>query len=932
MYGFKSFVDKTELEFNTSMTAIVGPNGCGKSNICDSIKWVLGEQSAKSLRGSRMEDVIFHGTDTRKPLAMAEVSLFMDNSDGSLPIDYQDVMVTRRLFRSGESEYLINNSICRLKDVEELFLDTGAGHKSYSVIEQGQLALVLSIKPSDRRLLFEEAAGIAKFKARKEEALRKLEATEQNLLRINDIISEVKRQIGSIERQAKRAEKYKELQTELKSLEIKLGCRQYQEFQKEITVAEQSLDREKAETEGLSASISASEAKAQELRLKSLEEEKILMKHSEDIHRIDTELERTESAINLRKERLANFEDNKRRAALEIEMQEKKILGLEKREQEIRMELSKLSEESMTADADLKEGNTATAKVSSDLTSKEVELEKMRTETFDILNRLSQVRSQTTALEANAGHVKAQIAKVKQEMQTVSGGKLQLAELERVFSQIKQKTEALSEDVKNSGRDVPKAAEISSRLQDILYLAGQVEELLKILKNETMLWDERVNAMDAEKNNLEAEIEEMTAENEKLRKTLSELEKEYAVKQNMLEKLQNEIDAARRDKEETGKRLTQTEVRIAKMSQQVQHLQQEMFRMDESAEESRQRVKELRTELDSGGTNKEKWTREIKEDEGKIDRLFAEKDKLEKLRQEQEQVRFSVQESLAETEKDISRVRHEREKKETGLYQLEMKKAQIKMQLDNMVEKLQREYRINIADDSSFGDVQVKDDRTTDEIKAETEKIFQKINEIGAVNLVAMEEYEELSKRFEFLTTHEKDLRDAKESLHNVINNINQTTRKLFKETFDKVRENFRQVFKRLFQGGESDLMLVDEADLMETGIDIVARPPGKRLQNIMLLSGGESALTAVALLFALFMVKPSPFCILDEIDAPLDEANVIRFTELLKEFAARTQFIIITHNKKTMEVVDTLYGVTMEEAGVSRIISYRLAPEVKAV
>lgn len=932
LYGFKSFVDKTELDLSSRLTAIVGPNGCGKSNVSDSIRWVMGEQSAKSLRGGRMEDVIFHGTATRKPLGMAEVSLVIDNTDGSLPIDYSEVVISRRLFRSGESEYLINNSACRLKDVEELFLDTGAGHHSYSILEQGQLDLVLSIKPADRRFLFEEAAGIAKYKARKEEALRKLEATEQNLLRLSDIIAEVKRQINSIERQAKRAEKYREVQQELKTIELRLANKQYNGWQNEISRAEHVIAQARAQAEQFSTRVSVTDAQVQELRLNALEKEKNLAKCMADIHYIDTELGRADGNIGLLRERLANLDSSKHKASAEIELLGKKLLNSGQRQQKVRFELTGLETENAKLTPELEEQKNNSAKIKSDLSVFSQELEKTRTGLFEVLEQLSRLRNQLSAIEASVNHLKKRQDSLARDMEQVSGGKLQLIEIKNNCEQSRRKMEDLASALQSVKplENTENWAGVLSQARDLVYLLSQINEMLEALDKETLLWDNRVMAMDEERRKLEAERAELNNNQKTLKEHIVELEKKYAEKQSRQHALQQSIDKLHVSEQEISRNLADAEVRLAQFGPQVQHRQQELFRLDSENEENDFRIKQLRQELDSVDSNKDKWQKEIKELEAKIEQLFAKKEELEKQKKAQEEDKNALTQKLSDLERSISQNRREWDRKNQEISQFELSNGQTRMYCDNLVEKIKREYQIDLSSASAAepalpGASETETAMGIEEMKSEVERLNLKLKEIGPVNLVAMEEYEELSKRHEFLSAQEQDLRQAKDSLHDVITNINQTTRKLFQDTFDRVRENFKKVFQRLFQGGEADLMLVDEADLMETGIEIVARPPGKRLQNITLLSGGEKALTAVALLFALFMVKPSPFCILDEIDAPLDEANVLRFAELLKEFVEKTQFILITHNKRTMEEVEILYGITMEEAGVSRVISVRL-------
>ncbi len=1211
--GFKSFADKTTLNFQPGVTAIVGPNGCGKSNVSDAIRWVLGEQSAKALRGGEMADVIFNGTDGRKPLGMAEVSLTIGGVDeehlraAGVEIAYSEVTVTRRVFRDGGSEYFINKTSCRLRDIQQFFMGTGIGRTSYSIMAQGNITQILSSKPEDRRLIFEEAAGITKFKAQKKESLRKLEYTEQNLLRVADLVREVKRQIGSLQRQAGKARRYKQISEELQHLDTQLSRHQFDVLQAEIRERESAAEKLRGEIEASAAEVLRGEDEITQLRQRLSELEHTIAGMQQRGLELKGEIERHESRIHFNQERVREVSAQDEKALSEIAQadersqvaqQEWTVIGekLEAAEanlaglreavqqkqlavQEIEMQLRNLQEalrqaqsSAFSAAQDLnrakneltaldlqKQGNIVRleklsaekiqleeermrlegrlSEFAADVESQKLnvqvqrgtveERQKRLKEIQEELNRAGQQqdvllrqqaekRSRLNVLEQlEAGHEgfsAGSVAALKQSqgvlgsladkirvpdqfitaIETALGHHLQL-----VLTEQSQDARAILNDlqINRKGRasiapmqfvgageatapigewtapelngaplEAVAAVQCDPAVRPLIQrLLGQTR-LVNDLDAATAAWNEtnggcdfvtltgeflsrhgvytggalaasgngkapgsilgrknqilelqtalsqlleqvaevsrRKGQLQSEQTELQASLQEAQTElrasevavathegevralqnserllNQKIEtviyeiETLAGQEKEglekraaLAARAAELEVREQEMQASvaenaaqmetlRLQRDTGNTTLTESKVALASEEQLRGSFMHQHRSLEQRIRELGQIVEQRKSELSSFASRRQTAESEIQQSAARIESLQHDRDQVntqvaELLSRKQGEEREIL--TREEALRDRRRVLNEQQQSRGNL---EIELAQKNMGVQNLRERVQQKYHLNIEDvqsecitismaDEGPAKVQVM---TPDEMAAagastdwaevtrQVDTLQQRIDEMGPVNLVAIEEYEETEQRYQFLSKQHDDLVQAKIQLLEVINRINVQTKDMFRETFERIRDNFRNMFTEVFGGGKADLVLMDENDLLESGIEIVARPPGKQLQTISLLSGGEQTMTAVSLLFSIYQVKPSPFCVLDELDAPLDESNINRFIRVLQRFLVHSQFIIITHNKRTIGMADVLYGVTMQEHGVSRIVSVKFHKDMEA-
>jgi len=1022
------------------------------SNIFDGIRWVLGEQSAKELRGSKMEDVIFNGSDTKPPQGMAEVSLSFCNESGMLPLDSEEVTITRRLFRSGESEYLLNKTQVRLKDIQGLFMGTGIGAESYSLVQQGKIDLILSSRPEDRRLVFDEASGITKYKSQKQEALRKLESTEQNLVRLNDIINEVNRQIGSLERQANKARRYREVFDELKGLEVKVAVHQWNilktqadEIQLNIAEYEQEYSAKSAQMQETGAELQrrSQELNSLEERITSVKDKIVFLENLVERNRqmmgVDAErIEELQLRLSNLQEQKAQIEkkikeDRMRLDNFESEMSKKQEDIEEKRnsQREVESLLEKISDRIKA----LQETITQAKEKVLELTAREV---KVKNDITDLNTKMQNSFLRKRRLELEKTKVIQEKSGVEENLAAVS---LEVSGAQERFDEIKSEIDSLQQTLENERDALEKMEEeIVSCEKTRLALESQKEFLEKLkLKyddisqtyNAVMLLEKlpseelsgflakvnRISESDEKEKGfyfeVECEVKPIPLQTEKITARLNEIEQKISLlkascqeKQQLIEELQKKINTCQEElhsqevilidkrsqqgsineqlsrlnsekelldfeyqdteKELSGYQLSQeelnaelkdTEEELAAQNKLINSSQDEMMSLGFEREEKLLKLTQLKTELDSlvKATESEEGTlqmlkatyqedeqilrerikeieditrrqgeitSQIKETEEKTVQAEADKQaSITLLEQLKEQYRV-LDENIAEDRRCREQLSQRIEELKAEIYKSQMLNQEIGFKKESLKERMQQAYKIDIesVDITQEGHLDIEE--TTQQI----EKLKRRLDSYGSVNLVAIEEYDELKKRYDFLTQQQADLLSAKESLHEAISKINRTTRKMFLDTFQKVAEEFRNYFRLLFSGGDAQLFLVDEQDVLESGIEIICRPPGKKLQNILLLSGGEKALAAIALIFAVFKVKPSPFCVLDEIDAALDEANVDRFAKILQEFAKTSQFIVITHNKKTIANANVMYGITMEESGVSKIVSVKFS------
>lgn len=1174
--GFKSFAEKIDLEFGKGITAIVGPNGSGKSNISDAIRWVLGEQSAKTLRGGKMEDVIFAGTESRKSLGCAEVSLTIDNTSGTLPIEYSEITVTRRLYRSGESDYLINSTSCRLKDIVELFMDTGIGKDGYSLIGQGKIDEILSNKSEDRRNIFEEASGIVKYKARKLEAEKKLENTRQNLTRINDIINELEEQIEPLLEQSKTAREYLSLREELKELEISIILNNFESSKKKFDKINENIqelcenkskyDDKKRELqtqiESLKLNLKQLESQHENTNNEKFEAEKNheskqgslkLLEERKDNYikekeRLDKEsLELEGQIIGLDKEEAAILEE-RRSIERELEDREKKLESINKRFEEVNQKylaheklvenkkseaiqllknISDLNNKINTSRVMLDNLNSRRKQLErEEKTKKEVfdnlgnevlkyqtiieenseKLEKLKLESVNISNRMALLEEESRKLtaERNGAFDKLKTTEaryntlldmerdmegfnraVKSVISSYNGDKrvygvvsdlisvphgyetaIEIALGPAVqnivvdneetagmlinflkrnkqgratflpLSTIKARAINLNKDVKNArgylgvaseiiafddmfknilsnllGRVlicdnlenagvIAKLADYSYRIVtldgDVINTGGsytggsinskgsgifsrknEIGELLKELQSEkerlgaienrieinnreintkrnslSTIGNEiqsitvnlqteqnRVKVLDNQLNSYREEMKDISIETLHIDKQLDEndsflrsnleeqdkinlihekVEKEIALFQNEQKEEQNE-------KERIWEEITKEKISAAEINKSIEAIDNKILKLNSERSNYRIKITHYQKDIEENVVKIQETINDILENSNEISKI---KSNIEFIKNKAEEIYEKIKtqaEDINYKEKTLKEIDEEINSVVLSIHKHEMSTSKLEAEIEMYVNKLWEEYELSIPQAVKY--------RITLNNMTEANKrlnmLKTSIKELGDVNVNSIEEYKRVTERYNFLKTQKEDLCSAEESLLIMINEITKKMEIQFIEGFRIIREHFSTTFKALFGGGHADLKLEGE-DVLSTGIDIIVQPPGKKLQSLSLLSGGERGLAAIALVFAILKMKPTPFCVLDEIEAALDDANVNRFAKFLREYSNNTQFIMITHRKGSMAVADALYGVTMEEKGISKMISLKLKEELK--
>ncbi|MFP4564864.1 MAG: chromosome segregation SMC family protein [Spirochaetaceae bacterium] len=917
LFGFKSFADRSRMEFGEGVSALLGPNGCGKSNIVDAVKWVLGEQGTRSLRADRMEDVIFNGTDGRKAVNVSEVTLVLENSDGVLPIDFQEVSVKRRLYRSGESEYFINGSPVKLRDVRELFYDTGIGKSAYSIMEQGKIDQILSNKPEERRHIFEEAAAITKYKVRGKEAERKLERTEDNMRQVENILREVKRSYDTLEKQAKKTLRYRELKAARFEVERDLQLLRLKGFLEEKRRKEQRLA---AKTEGRDA-------------LKR------------EIDGINESLEQNLDMVNTMETEL--MEAQKQLYSVEVDKSNRdhQIGMFRERQEEIR---AKIETEKGRLETISRKGEELDG-----------EIEKQKAQIADLGKRIADVEENVGEFEQS---IEAAFGRIRENENTIAGHETRIEELQGEQEQLNIEIRALTEDI---------VTELDERLKQMGYSRGERARTAEALGEELGRLRTHIEGKQALLSDLETTA---SADAARVRSVLQSVQKENAASVAALSRIEALVqqfttlsptfldeflapEGIITRKRELDEQVSERGGRIAGAREQIAALRSENDHLSGKIEEYRKTLEELRVNraqmrTQAGGVKDglERSVRERRELDGQIATINREIER-DGARREEITGRVAAlereKEGLSARETELKGTLEElRESISTRNKDLVSKERSLKSSMDRLgklqseVEKLQMsvtetatEIR-NVYDNFSerhSRDLHEYEDRMYEigksqaDLRAVMSGIREEEQAIGSVNLMAPEEFEEIKERYDFLSSQLEDLKSARHDLLKVTEEIHHQSTRLFLETYEKVKKNFHTMFRRLFGGGRGELRLTDPDNVLESGIEIFAQPPGKKLENITLLSGGERSLTAVALLFATYMVKPSPFCLLDEIDAALDENNVGRFVNLLQEFSAYSQFIVITHNKKTVAAATTLLGVTMEEPGVSKLVTMRI-------
>jgi len=1172
LLGFKSFPDKTVIKFTPGVTSIVGPNGCGKTNILDSIRWVLGEQKVSLLRGSKMEEIIFNGTRDMKPLGMAEVTLVVQNNKGVLPTEYNEVQITRRLFRSGDSEYLLNKVPCRLKDIQELLMDTGMGSHIYSVIQQDMIEAILSDKADERRFLFEEAAGISKYKNRKKAALRKLDATESDLLRLKDIVAEVNTQVNSLKRQMNKAQRYKNLSEELKGWEIFLGKTTVtglgQERRELLQKRDTLLDTKvKADTDidKLSAVQEEERKKLTDLDKRLSEISNEIYEKSEEAHAIEMEItqlrERRDNARNLKEKNILDIEAFKKRRVIlfeQIDQIEKELLSLNEelikagQDSELAQEeLSAADEAVLTARKGRDEINSRLVAIESRLSAGKSDDTNLKEQKSDLDSGLANVEKRNAELQDKIEDLRTKKTGLEQGLTQLRGNleekRKQNSEIETEISDLNESLEEASGQVFDNsasleaaearchllkemvtqyegyGSGVVAAMDARDRWPNLLGTVGDnfkprvgyeeaietalgeiagfmicrdsqtAEDIISYLKREKkgkaglfisdqpgelepvtrpeihgdgfIDWADNLVDIEPNFNSLaklmlartavikpdsvdsilgqlppyfsavtqdgkqyhgriilsggsregisllgrkekiedqerlidelrsklsiakesraritsaigarQGDLRRIKGELEDLRDQMDMTERELVARKYELETLAGELsrnendrseisakldalkskqysldlnyDQLAREKENITSQIIQQDLRIEELEKisdeaesRFSNLQINQIELKSKKEQLQSQIKhtrELVFEIDANTSQKsdeilqaDSDTKDVGDKIADLElNLKATFDARSEISGRQAEIRnehSDLQERLDARERDIKSIRLTREEASNSLHKIEIRIAEIESEIKGVRQKITEEYDLNLDEVTTEPP---NADIPPEERNIRMQELKERLKDFGGVNLLALEEYESASERQAFLTTQMEDLLSAKSTLQSTIMKINQTAKRLFLETFEKVRINFKEVFEELFTGGEADINLVGEEDPLESPIEITARPRGKKLLSIAQMSGGERALTAISLLFSIYLAKPSPFCILDEIDAPLDDANIHRFLRIIRTFSEQTQFIIITHNKITMEAADILYGITMEQPGISKVLSVRFNDE----
>ena len=1173
LQGFKSFADKTVLEFMPGITAVIGPNGSGKSNISDAIRWVLGEQSMKSLRGSKSLDIIFAGTQNRKSLGFAEASLVFDNTDGSLPIEYTEVTVTRKIYRSGETGYYINKVPCRLKDVLELFMDTGIGKDGYSIIGQGKIDEILSNKSEDRRHIFEEAAGIVKYRVRKAESEKKLEHTKLNLLRINDILAEIETNIEPLKIQAEKAKKYLNLREELKNIEIGLFLYNIEKYKKELedivkdeeiyknqcNDEEGRLERIKALKEELKSEIDHITESIEEMSNLGFESKKEIEMLNSDINVSNTRIENNkqnkerfekeieeltartkelEEEKKQKEEKKENLKQNREKFAKELEEKEKELAEITKKlsSKELEMEEHKKTVEENTdkkyelqasiseQDINYQNYQKRQTQIKNEMTGNISELDNTRMKKEEIAKEFYEIESKRNKIltdleEVNKekkeadrkikdfdskinmlsgekrikesklkflietekekeGYIKsvktllkdcettkelgkgmhgvlANIIEVPEEYQTAIEMCLG-SSLQNIVTENEEDAKRLIEHLRKNNLGRASFLPISSvkgkkldRIKgkntgiigiasDLIQYSKKFENIILNLLGRTVIVQDMETAIRVAKDNgysfriitVEGdvinpsgaitggsvakktvnilgrgrEIEKIQKEIKKLEEQIQKLEKEKETYQESIEHVLEKASTFEKELQETeityatGKeKINSIEENITRVETRLNKLKEESKKLEEQKQESmknkadfqekiqaineeNEKLKKIITEFaelnkdnqkyvddlnfditnlkisvssfDESETsieeiqerihseiestnrsieNKKKQIEQIIQDNFDLEKAIEEiKEKIEKIKEEVKnsgskieelkEKRIQKNEKLAEQEQEINSKLKIIEELKAQMVKVDVKKTKLEEDINGIINKMWEEYELtpnNVVDYRKPENIQLTQKKVKD--------MRNQIKELGSVNVDSIEEYKNLKDRYDFMCEQRVDLESTMAKLRKIISDMTSIMKEQFKEKFEMINKNFAEVFRELFGGGTASLRLEDKDNILECGIEITVQPPGKKLQNMMLLSGGEKAFTAIALLFAILKINPAPFCVLDEIEAALDDVNVYRYAEYLKKFSKNTQFLVITHRKGTMEAADTVYGITMEENGISKLLSMKL-------
>ncbi|RPJ07212.1 MAG: chromosome segregation protein SMC [Spirochaetaceae bacterium] len=913
LFGFKSFADRTKIEIRDGISAIVGPNGCGKSNVLDSIKWVLGEQSTKNLRANKMEDIIFNGTEQRKALNVAEVTLMLANENNLFPVEFPEIAVKRRIYRSGENEYFINNNPAKLKEVRELFFDTGIGKSAYSIMEQGKIDQILSNKPEERRYIFEEAAGITGYKVKNLEAERKLEKTEENIRQIEGIMGEVKRSYDTLKAQAEKTVRYRELQDKVFHNELDLQLLKLRNF---------IADQQKREEE-LSGSTSSRDVIRHDIDdINGLLEKNIdlvngmesnLIEIQKKLYGIDIEKNNKNEQIKILEERTAELERK-------IQYDESRKNGIREKIDRLEAEKSErhVSMQSLVKEMEGIDGNIASFEHNIQLAQQRITVNdkdqaNIGAQNQELENALEDAREELRAITDDI--VTELDQRLKDTGYSASQRRSLEQKLEEVFSAIKIQLDgkkSILSDAKRLGELAPPA--VDALVDAFAHLAERINEAVRLFDNykksspqfldeflspEGIITKKRViddkisetlkKVAENRKRigTLKKENDELIGRIDEYRNTLSELRVNKATLETKKSVMEEDFGRLGRDIAEQAKLEAENLAEIDQTRAVMREISKSISDLEQMRKKAEQEEKDLKSKIG-----------ELEKDIGNKNQLLLSKEKL-------------LKEKMGSLEKVQAKVE-----------KIQMLLAEINAEIRNTNENFKEKYSRELAD---YRGRMYEIKKSVQEIKESGADLRERIAKLGQINLMAPEEFEEIRERFEFLNTQLADLKKAREDLMQITAKIREESTRRFEEAYNAIRKHFNNTFRRLFGGGRAELKLSEPDKIMESGIEILAQPPGKKLEYIALLSGGERSLIAIALLFAVYMVKPSPFCVLDEIDAALDDRNIGQFVTMLDEFADKSQFLVITHNKKTVTSASSLLGITMEESGVSKLVSMKL-------
>ena len=921
VFGFKSFADRTHIDFAEGITALLGPNGCGKSNVVDAIKWVLAENRSKNLRAEKMEDVIFNGTERRPALNTAEVTLTLSNDNGLLPLDESEIAITRRIYRSGDQEYFINKRQAGPTEIRRLFMDTGVGKAAYSVMEQGKIDQILSSKPEDRRYLFEEAAGISRSKAECAEAERELERTRINMQQIEVALNEIKRQYDSLKIQSEKTTKWRKIKEEIYGYELDITLLRLKNFvqdksrhEEELKNVLQKRDKVRKEIEDINNTISENMDKAKALN------EELYAKQSELIgigqekngklelikqfNLRSSEIKEKLNSLEVRKNAIQERIDN-----IQEEIDEQKAVLYEKTKQlkDIKNNIEAFSKNIDSSSLKITENDRKADSLRDYRQELEGQRQKLQEElaaiTEDIVSELDEklknagfsenaIKTTKEALDTNLNKLKIYVEGRKNIFSDSLNQNLSEQNLRKNFEEAVEALEEIQNHITN----------VESSLND--YLQASPSFITEFLSPEGIMTKKRnidqkisENLLSVEKTN--QEIQELNSENADLIKkideyknTLNKLEKNEIQMNEQISSAQNQISLQNRTLTSEQNSLKDVDDEIYAENKHAEDVNEQIKVVQDELAEIEYRGTKLAQELAKIDEEIEKCNKSVS---GKNDTLLKKQEEQNKYQEQYERLTLSVNSS----ENDIR----------------------------NIKQNFQDQYSRDLME---FEERMYKITRPAAEIREDLSEAKKTFASLGTVNLMAVEEFAEVKERYERQKTNFEDTQKSLENLVRVSEEIKSKSAEMFLDTYNKIKKNFHNMFRRLFNGGRAELKLADPANILTSGIDIYAQPPGKKLENIALLSGGEKTMTAVALLFATYQVRPSPFCLLDEIDAALDDKNVSSFVTTLESFANVSQYIVITHNKKTVMGASTMLGITMEESGVSKVIALRLDQDIK--